>query len=534
MKKFIAFVLSLCIVGGCAPTAVGYLGDNSITASAAEYTEGTYGDITYLQYEDHIEILKCDYGVSGAVGVPSKINDLPVTVIRSGAFLACQYITSIQIPSSVTTIGSSAFSQCTFLESAVMSDSVTSIGESAFFGCGKLTSVTLSSNLNAIPTSCFESCESLESITIPESVTSIGNLAFYGCYALTSVTIKNPNCSIYDSKGTFSDTAKEYFDEAAFHGTIYGYEGSTAQAHAEKYDINFIAISGTDLISELGKAYFIGVVGTEQNWKAGDNPNVNVVSINGDAQYECTWNVSEAISTGDSWFLAVLISPTGVEKFSTDEFPELTATIDRVWVDGVELTDFSTDGAIDTAWGYDIKKGYTRLYLHDNWAGTNTNIIKDCDINEQVKVWFTIAGTGYKGTSNTTEPDEQPPVTTTTTYVPPERNTATDERPLVTTTTTTTTTTTVPPVTTTTSNETPPVTTTNSATPGDINGDGEVTVADATYIMQWAAAPDEYPLSDTAKKNGDVTGGGDGVTTSDALVIQQYLSGAISALPVQQ
>ena len=67
---------------------------------------------------------------------------------------------------------------------------------------------------------------------------------------------------------------------------------------------------------------------------------------------------------------------------------------------------------------------------------------------------------------------------------------------------------------------------------GDINGDGEVTVADATYIMQWAAAPDEYPLSDTAKKNGDVTGG-DGVTTSDALAIQQYLSGVISALPVE-
>lgn len=63
-------------------------------------------------------------------------------------------------------------------------------------------------------------------------MTSIENWVFQNCTILESVTINNPNCSIYDSKYTISDTA-----------TIYGYENSTAQEYAEKYSRNFVAIT---------------------------------------------------------------------------------------------------------------------------------------------------------------------------------------------------------------------------------------------------------------------------------------------------
>jgi hypothetical protein len=94
-----------------------------------------------------------------------------------------------------------------------------------------------------------------------------------------------------------------------------------------------------------------------------------------------------------------------------------------------------------------------------------------------------------------------------------------------------TTTTTVP---TTTTTET--VTTTESAPvgrykPGDANCDGDVTVADATLIMQNLSNGDDHPISDDGKDNGDVNERGDGITAADALTIQKYLADLISDLP---
>ncbi|MGN0621571.1 MAG: leucine-rich repeat domain-containing protein, partial [Porcipelethomonas sp.] len=143
----------------------------------------------YLKYEkdidgDSIKITGCKSYVN-SVYVPSKIDGLPVTFIDVFTFSACKALSSITIPDSVTSIGGFA----------------------------------------------FESCTSLENITISDSVTSIGDCAFDGCLNLESITIENPKCEIYNSSDTISDTA-----------TIYGYENSTAQSYAEKYNREFVAL----------------------------------------------------------------------------------------------------------------------------------------------------------------------------------------------------------------------------------------------------------------------------------------------------
>ena len=66
---------------------------------------------------------------------------------------------------------------------------------------------------------------------------------------------------------------------------------------------------------------------------------------------------------------------------------------------------------------------------------------------------------------------------------------------------------------------------------GDANDDGTVSVADPTLIMQAAANPNEFTV--TNAKAADVSGGGDGVTSADALVIQCFLAGSIDALPAK-
>ena len=120
-----------------------------------------------------------------------------VTSIGNYAFLGCTSLTSIDIPDSVTSIGNSAFSGCSSLTSVTIPDSVTSIGNSVFYRCSSLTSVTIPDSVTSIGHhDTFSGCTSLTSVTIGNSVTGIGISAFYNCTSLTSVTIGNSVTSI--------------------------------------------------------------------------------------------------------------------------------------------------------------------------------------------------------------------------------------------------------------------------------------------------------------------------------------------------
>ena len=213
-----------------------------------------------------------------------------VTTIRGSAFCNCLSLTSITIPESVTSIEIAAFSGCSSLTNITIPDLVASIGDHAFYNCSSLTNITVSENnkyfssLNGvlfnkdktelitypngnerteytipdsvtsiiegafaycsnlitvkIPDSVtditdktFYVCSSLTSVIIPDSVTHIGYNAFKYCKNLTSIIIKNPNCEISNGKNTIWETA-----------TIYGYENSTAQTYAEKYNRNFVSL----------------------------------------------------------------------------------------------------------------------------------------------------------------------------------------------------------------------------------------------------------------------------------------------------
>ncbi len=146
--------------------------------------------------------------------------------------------------------------------------------------------------------------------------------------------------------------------------------------------------------TELGVATIMGSFGTNSNWDQTDES----VVIDGDAQYEVTWTV-EASETGSSWFVILVIEPSGdVENFTTDTIENLTVTLDAVYVDGVEIEDLS--GAVVNTAYYEGGAGVTRIFLHDDWAGTKANCISDGTIEESITVVFTVSGTGYAGNSN--------------------------------------------------------------------------------------------------------------------------------------
>lgn len=68
---------------------------------------------------------------------------------------------------------------------------------------------------------------------------------------------------------------------------------------------------------------------------------------------------------------------------------------------------------------------------------------------------------------------------------------------------------------------------------GDVNFDGDVTVADAVAISSYVGNPELNSLDAYAISNGDVHNVGDGLSANDALMIQQYLVGVIDTLDVE-
>lgn len=118
----------------------------------------------------------------------------------------------------------------TLMENIEIPTTVTEIKSDSFHNCKSISSVTIPDSVTSIEYDAFRGCTSLTEITISDSVTSIKD-SFCGCTSLEKITINNPNCTIYDSETTISDTA-----------TIYGYSGSTAEAYAKKYNRKFVAL----------------------------------------------------------------------------------------------------------------------------------------------------------------------------------------------------------------------------------------------------------------------------------------------------
>lgn len=212
MKKFIAAVLALCIVGGGYAETQGSIYSEILTASAADSEEVVKDMLTYCIYSDHAEVTKCNYKADGEIVILSEINDVPVTRICESAFLNCTGITKVTIPESITLIGDNAFENCTALTSVINGKSLKSIGICAFkdckslkefsnalpitignviSGCTSLTSFAVADN--GEPTVLqhlkFEGCTNLESIEIPESCILSNSFTLNGCTSIKKLSL---------------------------------------------------------------------------------------------------------------------------------------------------------------------------------------------------------------------------------------------------------------------------------------------------------------------------------------------------------
>jgi hypothetical protein len=112
-----------------------------------------------------------------------------VTGIDGHAFKDCQNMTEINMSQTVTSIGVRAFSGCTALTSVTIPEGVTVIKDFTFYDCVALSAVAIPDGVTNIGPSAFYGCGNLTNVNIPSSVTEIGGWAFYGCSVLTKVIV---------------------------------------------------------------------------------------------------------------------------------------------------------------------------------------------------------------------------------------------------------------------------------------------------------------------------------------------------------
>lgn len=146
---------------------------------------------------------------SGCSGLSEFTIPKGVNAIGDGAFVGCSGLTSITIPEGVNTIGFGAFSCCTGLTSIHIPASVDSIGTYSFGYCPGITRITVDdanptydsrNGCNAIiETSSNKLISGCQSTIIPNSVLTIGELAFCFCPSLTNIVIPNSVMTIEGS-----------------------------------------------------------------------------------------------------------------------------------------------------------------------------------------------------------------------------------------------------------------------------------------------------------------------------------------------
>lgn len=99
-----------------------------ILAKSNVYAAEYYGNFQYEESEDSIAIYSYN-GADKVVSIPAYIKEKPVTEIKDYAFLLCNSVEKIIVPSTVKTIEANAFSGASNLKKVVLASENTKIEE---------------------------------------------------------------------------------------------------------------------------------------------------------------------------------------------------------------------------------------------------------------------------------------------------------------------------------------------------------------------------------------------------------------------
>lgn len=172
-----------------------------------------------------------------AVEITSVV--VPDSVKKMGAaiFNGCTKLTAVTLPEDVSIPNSNNMFRLTAIETIIIPNGMQQIGDSCFYKCTKLTSITFAepSSVTSTGESSIEGCTSLTELVFPDGIQQIGGI--YDCTALENVTIPDSVTQIAD--WTFDGCNKNLL-------TIHGSKDSVAEQYATKNGYKFAVVSGGD------------------------------------------------------------------------------------------------------------------------------------------------------------------------------------------------------------------------------------------------------------------------------------------------
>ncbi len=118
-----------------------------------------------------------------------------VVAIGARAFLGCENVTEVLLPSSLERIGECAFAHSKNLK-AVLDGDLISVGGKAFLGCVSLSDLPDVDAADSIGPYAFGECKGIEKARIPDGVLTIEEGVFVDCERLASVDFNDEVTSI--------------------------------------------------------------------------------------------------------------------------------------------------------------------------------------------------------------------------------------------------------------------------------------------------------------------------------------------------
>ncbi len=163
---------------------------------------------------------------------------------NNSLYLGCNGTT---IPKTVTAIDEDAFDMGFGPKRLTIPGNVKTIGKYAFLGT-QIEKLTIEEGVEVIEEYAFAATNKPQKLILPKSIKYIGQGAFSSSF-IEEIVILNPECEIFDKRDTLLE---------GWVCKIYGFENSTAQAYAEKYNRNFVVYVEPDYI--IGDADMDGVL----------------------------------------------------------------------------------------------------------------------------------------------------------------------------------------------------------------------------------------------------------------------------------
>ena len=165
----------------------GCLALESINVAANNQTYQSINNVLFSK--DGRTLLLAPSSISGSYTIPEGTRN-----VAAGAFVDCDSLTELVIPSTLTLVGECAFyglDQLKTLTFVGTSYNDLSVGKYAFRNCKKLATVDLQtgSRLASLGEGAFMGCTSLEVFNVPTTMTKIGASAFADCTALEVINI---------------------------------------------------------------------------------------------------------------------------------------------------------------------------------------------------------------------------------------------------------------------------------------------------------------------------------------------------------